>query len=87
MDTSVPTSFDIIPQAIQTAFTYASFNFPPPGDPYNPLQQLMYFGVVFLLGPFMVMTGGAMSPSISARFPRYPKILRKTSCEKSPFFR
>lgn len=70
----VPTSFDIIPQAIQTAFTYATFNFPPPGDPYNPLQQLMYFGVVFLLGPFMIMTGAAMSPSISARFPWYPKI-------------
>ncbi len=82
----VPTSFDIIPQSIQTAFTYASFNFPPPGDPYNPLQQLMYFGVVFLLGPFMVMTGAAMSPSISARFPRYPKIFGGRQAARSLHF-
>ncbi len=82
----VPTSFDIIPQALQTAFTYATFNFPPPGDPYNPLQQLMYFGVVFLLGPFMVMTGAAMSPSISARFPRYPKIFGGRQAARSLHF-
>ena len=82
----VPTSFDIIPQALQTAFTYATFNFPPPGDPYNPLQQLMYFGVVFLLGPFMVMTGAAMSPSISARFPGYPKIFGGRQAARSLHF-
>jgi len=82
----VPTSFDIIPQAIQTAFTYATFNFPPPGDPYNSLQELMYFGVVFLLGPFMVMTGAAMSPSISARFPEYPKIFGGRQAARSLHF-
>ena len=82
----IPTSIDIIPQAIQTALTYATFNFPPPGDPYNPLQQLMYFGVVFLLGPFMVMTGAAMSPSISARFPLYPKIFGGRQAARSLHF-
>ncbi len=82
----VPTSFDIIPQAIQTAFTYATLNFPPPGDPYNPLQQLMYFGVVFLLGPFMVMTGAAMSPSISAHFPWYPKLFGGRQAARSLHF-
>jgi methionine sulfoxide reductase catalytic subunit len=85
-DRLVPTSLDIIPQAIQTAFTYATFNFPPPGDPYNPLQQLMYFGVVFLLGPFMILTGAAMSPSISARFPRYPKIFGGRQAARSLHF-
>jgi DMSO/TMAO reductase YedYZ molybdopterin-dependent catalytic subunit/thiosulfate reductase cytochrome b subunit len=82
----IPTSFDIIPQAIQTAFTYGTFNFPSPGDPYNPLQQLMYFGVVFLLGPFMVMTGAAMSPSISGRFPWYPKIFGGRQAARSLHF-
>jgi methionine sulfoxide reductase catalytic subunit len=82
----VPTSFDIIPGAIQTAFTYATLNFPPPGDPYNPLQQLMYFGVVFLLGPFMIVTGAAMSPSISARFPWYPKIFGGRQAARSLHF-
>jgi thiosulfate reductase cytochrome b subunit len=82
----VPTSFDIIPGAIQTAFTYATLNFPSPGDPYNPLQQLMYFGVVFLLGPFMIVTGAAMSPSISARFPWYPKIFGGRQAARSLHF-
>ena len=38
----VPTSWSIIPQALNAAMEYANFQFPPPGDPYNPLQQLMY---------------------------------------------
>ena len=82
----VPTSFDVISGAIQTAFTYATFHFPPPGNPYNPLQQLMYFGVVFILGPFMVTTGAAMSPSIDARFPKYPKIFGGRQAARSLHF-
>jgi methionine sulfoxide reductase catalytic subunit len=70
----VPTSWSIIPDAIHDAMLYASFHFPPPGDPYNPLQQLTYFTVVFILGPFMIATGAAMSPAIDARFPKYPKV-------------
>jgi hypothetical protein len=46
----------------------------------------MYFGIVFLLGPFMVMTGAAMSPSISARFPRYPKIFGGRQAARSLHF-
>jgi DMSO/TMAO reductase YedYZ molybdopterin-dependent catalytic subunit len=65
---------------------YASFHFPPVGDPYNPLQQLMYFGVVFLLGPFMIATGAAMSPAIDGRFPRYPKIFGGRQTARSLHF-
>ena len=72
----IPTSWDIFPQAFHTAMTYASFHFPPPGNPYNPLHCFSYFGAVFLLGPFMIATGAAMSPAIDARFPWYPKIFR-----------
>lgn len=82
----VPTSWSIIPEAFNTAMTYASFQFPPPGDPYNPLQQLMYFGVVFLLGPFMIATGAAMSPGIDGRFPRYPKIFGGRQAARSLHF-
>jgi thiosulfate reductase cytochrome b subunit len=82
----VPTSWSIIPEALNTAMVYASFQFPPPGDPYNPLQQLMYFGVVFLLGPFMIATGAAMSPAIDGRFPRYPKIFGGRQAARSLHF-
>jgi DMSO/TMAO reductase YedYZ molybdopterin-dependent catalytic subunit len=82
----VPSSWSIIPQAIHDAMLYASFQFPPVGHPYNAIQQLTYFIVVFLLGPFMIATGAAMSPAISARFPLYPKIFRGRQVARSLHF-
>jgi methionine sulfoxide reductase catalytic subunit len=82
----VPTSWNVIPEAIKAAMTYATFNFPLPGDPYNSLQQLTYFGVVFLLGPFMIATGAAMSPAIAAQFPKYQKIFRGRQTARSLHF-
>jgi sulfoxide reductase catalytic subunit YedY len=82
----IPTSWDIFPQAVKDAMIYVTLHFPPPGYPYNPLQQLTYFGVVFLLGPFMIATGAAMSPAIAARFPRYQKIFRGRQVARSLHF-
>jgi thiosulfate reductase cytochrome b subunit len=36
---------------------------------YNVLQKLVYTGVVFVLGPLIVLTGLTMSPTIDAAFP------------------
>jgi thiosulfate reductase cytochrome b subunit len=36
---------------------------------YNVLQKLAYLGVVFVLGPLIVLTGLTMSPTIDAAFP------------------
>ena len=82
----VPTSWNIFPQAFHIAIMYATFHFPAPGEPYNSLQQLSYFGVVFLLGPFMIATGAAMSPAIDARFPWYPKMFRGRQTARSLHF-
>lgn len=82
----IPTSPSIFSDAIQTALMYASLQSPPPGDPYNPLQQLTYFGVIFLLGPLMVATGAAMSPAIDARYPMYPKIFGGRQAARSLHF-
>src|ERR671927_943374 len=82
----VPSSWSIIPQAFHDAMLYASFHFPPAGHPYNAIQQLTYFVVVFLLGPFMIATGAAMSPAVAARFPRYPKIFRGRQVARSLHF-
>src|SRR5437763_475132 len=72
----IPTSWSIFPQAWDTFLTYISLHIPPASDfhPYDPLQQLAYAAVVFLLGPFMLLTGAAMSPAIEARFPWYVKL-------------
>jgi sulfoxide reductase catalytic subunit YedY len=72
----IPTSWDIFPRAWHTLLTYLSLHIPPTSDfrPYDPLQQLAYATVVFLLAPFMLLTGATMSPSIEARFPWYIKL-------------
>ena len=50
----VPTSWHVIPDAWAYFVHYATFHLPPEPDTfirYNPLQQLTYFGVVFVLAP------------------------------------
>lgn len=73
----IPTSWAIVPYAWQTFVQYATFHFP--GEPdgyyaYNALQQLVYFGVVFIMAPLSILSGIAMSPAIDNAFPWYPRI-------------
>jgi len=72
----LPTSLSIFPDAWQSFLTYLSLHQPgaSPGLPYDPLQQLAYAAVVFLLGPFLILTGAAQSPGIEAQFPRYARL-------------
>ncbi len=84
----IPTSWSIIPDAWHTLLTYLTFNIPPASDfhPYDPLQQLAYASVVFLLGPFMLLTGAAMAPAIEARFPWYIKLFGGRQSARSLHF-
>lgn len=72
----IPTSWSIVPDAWQSALTFASLQAPPPSSfhPYDPLQQLVYAAVVFVLGPFMIATGLAQSPAFIARYPGYLRL-------------
>ncbi|GAC1381271.1 MAG: hypothetical protein NVS4B7_02250 [Ktedonobacteraceae bacterium] len=72
----IPTSWSIVPRAWSTLITYLTLHIPPASEfrPYDPLQQLTYAAVVFLLGPFLILTGATMSPAIEARFPWYIKL-------------
>jgi DMSO/TMAO reductase YedYZ molybdopterin-dependent catalytic subunit/thiosulfate reductase cytochrome b subunit len=69
----IPTHWSIIPDSIRAVGTYLHFQLPDPipGQPYEPAQKLSYFLVIFVLAPFQIATGAAMSPSVLARFPRY----------------
>lgn len=71
--TMVPTSWAEFPDAVHAVGYYLMFRLPPdvPGLPFNAAQLLSYFFVVFLLAPFQILTGMAMSPSVIGRFPRY----------------
>ncbi|MDQ2716426.1 MAG: molybdopterin-dependent oxidoreductase [Chloroflexota bacterium] len=84
----LPTSWSIVPRAWETLLTYLTLHIPPASDftPFDPLQQLAYAGVVFLLGPFMLLTGAAMSPSIEARFPWYIKLFGGRQAARSLHF-
>ena len=73
----VPISWGLLPEAWATFVYYATFHLPPEPDGffrYNALQQIAYFGVVFVLAPLSLMTGLAMSPALDNRFPWYPKL-------------
>lgn len=73
----VPTSWQILPDAWAIFVHYVTFHLPPEPNGfyrYNALQQLSYFGVVFVLAPLAIVTGPSMSPALTNRFPWYPKL-------------
>lgn len=72
----IPTQWSIFPDAVRAVGDYLSFHYPPliPGQPFNAVQKLSYFAVVFLLAPLQIATGAAMSPAILARFPWYGRL-------------
>src|SRR6185312_10276004 len=84
----IPTSWSIVPDALHTFVEYATFHVPPASafHPYDPLQQLTYAAVVFLLGPFLILSGAAQSPGIEARFPWYPNLFGGRQAARSLHF-
>ncbi|MHA6783260.1 molybdopterin-dependent oxidoreductase [Pseudonocardia saturnea] len=72
----VPTSWSIVPDSINAVGEYLQFRLPDkiPGQPFEPAQKLAYFLVIFVLAPFQIATGAAMSPSLLARFPWYGRL-------------
>jgi methionine sulfoxide reductase catalytic subunit len=84
--TLIPASWSIFPQALNTMLSMATGHLPPPGNPFDPAQQLAYAGVVFVLGPLLLLTGAAMSPAVGARFPWYPRIFRGRQVARSIHF-
>jgi len=79
----IPTSWEFFPSAWHTFLTYATFHSPKASafQPYNPLHQLAYATVVFILGPLAILTGAAMSPAVDARYPWYPRLYYGTGAE------
>ncbi|MCE9524964.1 MAG: molybdopterin-dependent oxidoreductase [Planctomycetales bacterium] len=73
----VPNSWQVMPDAWAVFVHYATFHLPDEPNSfyqYNALQQLTYFGVVFILAPLAILTGLSMSPALTNRFKWYPKL-------------
>ncbi len=59
----VPTSWEVIPNAVSAGLQYVSFDWPAENgwNNYNSLQQLAYFITVFVAAPLATVTGFRMS--------------------------
>lgn len=82
----VPTSWSIFPRAWDALVTYAHLEIPADAHPYNALQQLTYFVVIFALTPLQIVSGLAMSPALGARFPRASRLLGGRQAARSVHF-
>lgn len=71
----IPTSWDVFPKAWESLVMYLGLQVPSIEhyQPYDALQMLGYTFVIFVLAPFMMLTGLAMSPAIRSRYPWYVK--------------
>jgi thiosulfate reductase cytochrome b subunit len=82
----IPVSWQIVPDAGRAMLSYLTLHIVETPGTYNALQQLSYAAVVFLLAPFSMATGVAMSPAIAARFPWYIKIFHGRQAARSLHF-
>src|SRR6188474_2640166 len=82
----VPTSWTVLRQAWDGAMAYLRLDIPEAGNPYNALQQLTYFALVFVLTPLQISTGLAMSPALAGRFPWFPGLFGGRQAARSLHF-
>lgn len=82
----VPTSWEVFRQAWDVGLTYLRLQIPAQGDPFNALQQLTYFTLIFILTPLQILTGLAMSPAMGGRFPWFPRIFGGRQAARSLHF-
>jgi methionine sulfoxide reductase catalytic subunit len=82
----IPVSWQIVPDAGRAMLSYLTLHVVETPGTYNALQQLSYAAVVFLLAPFSIATGVAMSPAVAARFPWYIKIFHGRQGARSLHF-
>ena len=66
----IPTSWDVIPNALSAGLQYASLDWPMDNGwvNYNALQLLAYFATTFVAAPLALATGIRLSPGFAASF-------------------
>jgi thiosulfate reductase cytochrome b subunit len=82
----IPTSWQILPAAWHTLGRYLTLHVVRTPGAYNPLEQLSYATIVFVVAPLSVATGVAMSPAVAARFPWYLRIFHGRQSARSIHF-
>lgn len=85
----VPSSWQVLPDAWNVFVHYATFHMPAEPNGFyhfNALQQISYFGVVFILAPIAMLSGMCMSPAIENRFHGLPKLFGNRQGARSIHF-
>ena len=85
----VPTQLSILPDSASCIVQYSALHLPTaPGGyfRFDAIQQLSYFGVVFLLGPLAILSGLAMSPALDNRFKFYQRIFGNRQAARTLHF-
>lgn len=85
----VPTELTILPDAASCVVQYSALHLPTaPGGyfRFDAIQQLSYFGVVFVLGPLAILSGLAMSPALDNRFKFYQRIFGNRQAARTLHF-
>jgi hypothetical protein len=77
-----------IPQSLDSFIMFATLHIPPESvlRPYDPLQQLTYVAVVFVVAPLMILTGLCMSPAFIACFLWYQRLFGGKQTARSVHF-
>jgi methionine sulfoxide reductase catalytic subunit len=85
----VPVETSIVGDAASCLVSYSALDLPnEPGGyvRFDALQQLTYFGVIFLLAPLAILTGLAMSPALDNRFKWYQRLFGNRQIARSIHF-
>ena len=85
----IPTQWSILPAAGSCIVQYAALHLPSePGGyfRFDAIQQLSYFGVVFIAAPLAILTGLAMSPALDNRFKWYQRLFGNRQIARSMHF-
>lgn len=84
----VPTSWEVFGEAWDSLKIYAGFGIPSIEhfQPYDALQEMMYFFIVFVVAPLMILTGPVMSPAFVGRYPWYARIFGGRQSARSLHF-
>lgn len=76
----VPTSWEVIPNAVSAGLQYVAFDWPAHDGwvSYNSLQLLFYFATVFVASPLALLTGLRLSPSWPDGWTRVNRMLSES---------
>ncbi|MGH7922435.1 MAG: cytochrome b/b6 domain-containing protein, partial [Candidatus Dormibacteraceae bacterium] len=85
----IPTTWSIFPDAVSCLLTYTSLHHVSGPNAFfhlNGLQQLSYFGVIYILAPLALLTGIAQSPALDNRFKWYQRLFGNRQTARSLHF-